>query len=72
MFVQIENKDGLIRDMSSGAILNTNKTDYENFLSKKRQAALAKEAAARHEDDINNLKSDMIEIKQMLAALLQK
>lgn len=72
MYVKIENKDGLIRDMSSGAVLNTNRTDYENYLNRKRQAELAKEQAAKQADEINNLKNEISEIKQMLIALMNK
>ena len=72
MYVKIENKDGLIRDISSGAVLNTNRTDYENYLNRKKQAELAKEQAAQQADEINNLKNEISEIKQMLIALMNK
>jgi hypothetical protein len=72
MYVKIENKDGLIRDMSSGAVLNTNRTDYENYLTRKRQAELVKEQASKQVEEINNLKNELSEIKQMLLALMNK
>jgi hypothetical protein len=34
-FVNIQNKEGLIRDLSSGAVINTNRTEYENYLQRK-------------------------------------
>lgn len=72
MYVKIQNKDGLVRDMSSGAVLNTNKTDYENYLQRKRQADLAKEQVSKQVEEINNLKNELSEIKQMLLALMNK
>lgn len=72
MYVNIQNKDGLVRDMSSGAVLNTNKTDYENYLARKRQSELAKEQASKQVEEINNLKNELSEIKQMLLALMNK
>jgi hypothetical protein len=72
MYVKIENKDGLIRDMSSGAVLNTNRTDYENYLTRKKQAELAKEQTTKQVEEINNLKNELSEIKQMLLALMNK
>jgi hypothetical protein len=72
MYVKIQNKDGLVRDMSSGAVLNTNKTDYENYLQRKRQAELAKEQVSKQVEEINNLKNELSEIKQMLLALMNK
>jgi len=72
MYVKIENKDGLIRDISSGAVLNTNQTDYENYLNRKKQAALAKEQSSKQVEEINNLKNELGEIKKMLLALMNK
>ena len=72
MYVKIENKDGLIRDMSSGAVLNTNRTDYENYLTRKRQAQIEKEQSSKQVEEINNLKNEINEIKQMLLALMNK
>lgn len=72
MYVKIQNKDGLVRDMSSGAVLNTNRTDYENYLTRKRQSELVKEQASKQVEEINNLKNELSEIKQMLLALMNK
>jgi hypothetical protein len=72
MYVKIENKDGLIRDISSGAVLNTNQTDYENYLNRKKQAVLAKEQSSKQVEEINNLKNELGEIKKMLLALMNK
>ena len=31
-YIKVEAQDSLVRDMSSNAIVNNNKSDYENFL----------------------------------------
>ena len=72
MFVRIEGKDGLVRDMSSGAIVNTNRTEYENYILHRKQVKTAKDAQAQQAEEINNLKNEISEIKQMLIALLNK
>lgn len=72
MFVNIESKPGLVRDMSSGAILNTNQTDYENYMNRKAQLEATKLKEAEREEEINKLKNDVSEIKQMLIQLLNK
>ena len=72
MYVKIENANGLVRDMSSGAVLNTNQTDYENYLNRKRQSELSKEQTSKQVEEINNLKNEISEIKQMLLALMNK
>lgn len=72
MIVQIENKDGLVRDISTGAVLNTNKTEYENYLAKRQQAQLNKSEKLKQQEELNNLKNEISEIKQMLFALINK
>jgi DeoR/GlpR family transcriptional regulator of sugar metabolism len=72
MFVHIKAKDGLVRDMSSGAVLNTNQTEFENYLARKSQSKQAKEQIAKQAEEINNIKNEICEIKQMLVALLNK
>jgi hypothetical protein len=52
--------------------LNTNRTDYENYLTRKKQAELAKEQTTKQVEEINNLKNELSEIKQMLLALMNK
>ena len=72
MFVQIKTKDGLVRDMSSGAVLNTNQTEFENYMARKSQSKQTKEQIAKQAEEINNIKNEICEIKQMLVALLNK
>jgi hypothetical protein len=70
MLIEIQDKDGLVRDMSSGAILNTNRADYENYLSRREQSKKAKQEMAQQAEEINSLKNELSEIKQMLFALI--
>ena len=72
MIVNIDGKDGLVRDISSGAILNTNRTEYENYIARREQAKTAKQQIAQQAEEINNIKNEIGEIKQMLVALLNK
>lgn len=71
-FVQIEGKQGLVRDISSGAILNTNRTDYENYLAKRKQDAEQKQQLAEQQADINNIKNELTDIKDLLKTLIRE
>lgn len=71
-FVKIDGREGLVRDLSSGAILNTNRTDYENYIARRAAEMKTKEQVAKQNEEINNIKNEMCEIKQMLLALLNK
>ena len=71
-YLNVEGHDDLVRDTQSTAIINKNKGAY--LLAKQRA-----EAAQRQRDairtanrEINNIKSEMHEIKSMLKTLLDK
>lgn len=71
MKIQVEGHNDLVRDEKSNAIVNTNKSAY--LIAKKRA-----EEAQRQRDEIrettrelNSLKSEMHEIKNMLLKLVE-
>lgn len=70
--VKIQNSSNLARDLNSGAVINTNAADYKNYLAKKRVNADLKEQIKQNSDDINELKSDVAEIKNLLISLINK
>lgn len=64
-----DTKDGFIRDPNNpGAAINT---DNDALLAYKRQKSKAKRALDA-EKEINQLKSDVAEIKHMFSQLLEK
>jgi hypothetical protein len=71
MFLKVEGDPSLVRDASTMAILNTNGTDYENYIRRRQSLMSDKEQLATQAQEINNIKEDLSEIKQMLTALLQ-
>ena len=71
-FTRVEGHQDLIRDNKSGAIINRNRSAYE--MAKKRAADAQKQrdeirSATR---EINTLKCEMHEIKDMLKTLLDR
>ena len=71
-YVQVKDKNNLIRDIHSNAIVNNNKSAYE--LVKKRAEAAQKQrdeirSATR---EINTIKNEMHDIKSMLKTLLDR
>jgi glucose-6-phosphate isomerase len=67
-YAKVKDYEYLMKDMTTGAILNTDMTVV--LKHKKRQMEIEKEE--RRETEINNLKNDISEIKQLLQALLKK
>ena len=70
-FVKIQNKDGLVRDLSSGAVINTNRNDYEIHLQQRRAREELQEQTKQNTDKIDKIESDLTEIKEMLAMLIK-
>ena len=71
-FVKVEGRDGLVRDMSTRAIINTNRSDYQNYLNRVTSTREKQKQLEEHSQEINNIKTELSEIKQMLLMLLNK
>ena len=71
-FVNIQDSDSLIRDLSSGAVINTNTTDYQNYLARKNSSKDMKQQIKQNSDKIEKIESDLSEIKQLLITLINK
>jgi hypothetical protein len=59
--IKVEGEPYLVRDESSNAIINTNKSEYDRFVEKSRQ-----------KNKINKLEGELTEIKSLLKELLEK
>lgn len=70
-YIKVEGNSDLVRDADTMAILNTNRTDYDNYLRKRDSILSDKQQIQVQAEEINNLKEDLSEIKQMLIALLK-
>jgi len=70
--VKVQDHSNLERDLKSNAIVNTNKSAYD--LAKKRAAAAQKERDRLRDvtREVNEIKCEMHEIKNMLTQLLGK
>ena len=71
-FLKVSGRDGLVRDMSTGAIINNNSSEFENYQNQQIQAQKRKDQIAQQETDKNNIKSYLSDIKQILLSLIEK
>ena len=70
-YLKVQGHEGLVRDTSSGAIISTNDNEY-NVFKAKREAELKRQKQIEDQlTEINDLKNEMMEIKQMLSILLK-
>ena len=70
--VPIKNKDHLVRDITSRAVINTNRAEYENYLARKKQSQDMKSRLDQNCKDIDCIKKDLTEVKQMLMLLIKQ
>ena len=69
--LKVENENALYRDTSSGAIINTDNSSREAYLKQRESILRAREATEKNTKDIEELKGELGDIKQMLAQILQ-
>lgn len=71
-WLKVEGSDDLVRDTKTNAIINTNKSEYEAYIAKREHLRSNQEQIQLHGQEINRIKEDLSDIKQMLTALLNK
>ena len=69
-YLQVEGKTDLVRDTNSGAIINRNRSAYEQAKRRAAEAQAARDTIRDTTRDINTLKSEMHEIKSLLKQLV--
>ena len=69
-FLKVEGNDSLVRDVSTKAIINTNKSEYENYIRQKQLVGERKAEIERQNKEINSIKSELSEVKSLLMTLI--
>ena len=67
--MKVKGHSNLIRDENSNAILNTDSTEYNNYVSLRSKKKQGSERIDNMENDLKSLKDDINEIKTLLKAL---
>jgi len=71
-YVKVKDHLGLVRDPRTNAILNTNKSEYDEYMKAKKKNASKSERVEKLETDVNDIKNDLNEIKSLLLDLARK
>jgi hypothetical protein len=71
-FVKVKDSDSLVRDISSGAIINTNTAEYEAYLNRRMKNKEIRQQVQSNAVEIKELKSEISEIKSLLISLINK
>ena len=60
----------LARDPNNGSIINVNKTEYNQYLTRREVKSEKNQKVQNIEDELTNMKGDIDEIKLLLKELL--
>ena len=67
--MKVEGHSNLVRDEETNAILNTNSSEYNNYLAIRARKKQGSDRIDNMENDLKSLKDDINEIKTLLRAL---
>lgn len=68
--INVEGHPGLVRDPNSNSIINTNNSEYQKYLTRRKLKNKENKKVSTMEEDLANLKNEMNEIKSLLKELV--
>ena len=69
-YIKVKNHENLIRDSKSNFIINTNKSEYDEYIARRKQKQNEKNKVENLERDLSTLRNEITEIKDMLRSLV--
>jgi hypothetical protein len=70
-YIPLKENSNLLRDPETNAILNTNNTEYNNYIAMKNRKNEQNEKMVEMEREMINIKNDLNEIKDLLRKIAQ-
>ena len=70
--IPVEGRSGLYRDSDSTAIVNRDKKAYIDYMKRKKIAESKNSELNQMKEDLDNVKSELGDIKGLLSTLVQK
>lgn len=71
-YLKVTGNTDLVRDVESRAIINTSDNGYNEYMNKRNLQLYQRDLVARQNNEIQMLKNDISDIKQMLLTLINK
>ena len=69
-YIKVKDNEHFVRDSNSNCIVNTNKAEYEEYLTRRKLKKSEKNKVDNLERDISTLRNEITEIKDMLRSCL--
>ena len=70
--IPVEGRSGLYRDSDSTAIVNRDKKAYIDYMKRKKIAESKNSELNQMKEDLDNVKSELGDIKGLLSTIVQK
>jgi hypothetical protein len=71
-YVKIQGFESLVKDTKSNAVVNTNKTDFQLYMKRKKERNQTGDKLRDVCKEINTIKTEFKEIKSLLIKVLEK
>jgi hypothetical protein len=68
----VEGHSSLVKDLSTGAILNTNKEEIQRAREMKKRVIAKREKEKAMQEDIADLKKEFSELKDLIKTMIEK
>ena len=69
-FIKVEGNDNLVRDRNTNQIINTNESEYQQYIARRKRKKVEKNKVDNLERDISTLRNEITEIKDLLRSLV--
>lgn len=69
-FISVDGHNSLKRDPRTNSIVNTNMSEYQEYISKRNKKSEENQKIQNFEEDLANMKDDIDEIKNLLRSLV--
>ena len=69
-FIKVKDNEHLIKNTKSNFIVNTNKSEYDEYIARCKLKQSEKQKVENIERDISTLRNEITEIKDMLRSLV--
>ena len=71
-YIKVEGHTSLVRDVKSNAIVNTNKSEFQMYMKRHKERNEQADKLRNVCKEINSLKTEFREIKELLTKVLSK
>jgi hypothetical protein len=69
-YLKVEGHNNLLRDPNTNSIVNTNMTEYEQYIARRNSKTKENQKVQNLEEELASMKNDIDEIKVLLRSLV--